>query len=139
MLSRLVVSDFLQPHGLHSTRILCPESLQARILEQVAISSSRDLPDTGIEPTSPVSLYWQVDSLPLSYLGSPYMRGNQKSKHPSKILKPIFELSHSLIAGVWLKIVSPCICLLDENLIFSGRSEYHLSLKLTLQLFMYNV
>jgi len=27
--------------------------LQARILEWVAISSSRDLPDPGIEPTSP--------------------------------------------------------------------------------------
>ena len=29
--------------------------LQARILEWVAISSSRDLPDPGIEPTSPAS------------------------------------------------------------------------------------
>ena len=28
---------------------------QARILEQVAISSSGDLPDSGIEPESPVS------------------------------------------------------------------------------------
>ena len=41
VLSCSVVSDFLQPHGLHYTRFLCPESLQARILEQVAISSSR--------------------------------------------------------------------------------------------------
>ena len=34
---------------------------QARILEQVAISFSRDLPDPGIEPESPAL---QADSLP---------------------------------------------------------------------------
>ena len=40
---------------------------QARVLEWVAISSSRgDLPDPGIEPKS----NWQPDSLPLSHLGS---------------------------------------------------------------------
>ena len=37
---------------------------QARILEWVAISSSRDLPDPGIEPESPA---FQADSLPLSH------------------------------------------------------------------------
>ena len=42
---------------------------QARILKWVAISSSRDLPDSGIEPVSPA---WQVDSLPLSHLGNSY-------------------------------------------------------------------
>ena len=39
-----VMSDSLQPHGLSSTRLLCPTSegsLQLRILEWVAISSSR--------------------------------------------------------------------------------------------------
>ena len=35
--------------------------LQARILEWVAVSSPRDLPDPGIEPRSPAS---QADSLP---------------------------------------------------------------------------
>ena len=35
----------------------------ARILEWVAISSSRDLPDPGIEPASPVSAALQADSL----------------------------------------------------------------------------
>jgi len=35
--------------------------LQARILEQVAISFSRDLPNPGIEPRSPAL---QADSLP---------------------------------------------------------------------------
>ena len=41
--------------------------LQARILEWVAIPSSRDLPGPGIEPTSPAL---QADSLSLSYWGS---------------------------------------------------------------------
>ena len=40
---------------------------QARILEWVAVSSSRDLPDSGIEPRSPVL---QAGSLPLSHQGS---------------------------------------------------------------------
>ena len=42
-----------------------PGILQARILEWVAISSSRSLPDPGIEPMSPAL---QVDSLTLSHL-----------------------------------------------------------------------
>ena len=33
-----------------------------------------DLPDPGIEPTSPVALALQVDSLPLSHRGSPLLR-----------------------------------------------------------------
>ena len=36
-----VVSDSLQPHGLHPTRLLCPWDSQARILEWVAIPFSR--------------------------------------------------------------------------------------------------
>ena len=38
---------------------------QARILEQAAISSSRDLPDPGIEPMSLEAPSLPVDSLPL--------------------------------------------------------------------------
>ena len=40
----------------------------AIILEWVTVSYSGDLPNTGIEPTSPA---FQVDSLPLSHRGSP--------------------------------------------------------------------
>ena len=46
----------------------CLEISQARILEWVAISFSKDLPNPGIKPTSPV---WQAESLPLSHLGRP--------------------------------------------------------------------
>ena len=38
---------------------------QARTLEWAAISSSRDLPNPGIEPCPLHLLYWQADSLPL--------------------------------------------------------------------------
>ena len=42
---------------------------QARILEWVALSSSRGILLT--QGWNPILLHWQVDSLPLSYLGSP--------------------------------------------------------------------
>ena len=48
--------------------------LQARILESVAMPSSRDLPNTGVEPTSPASPALQADSLLLSHRGSPRER-----------------------------------------------------------------
>ena len=41
MFSHSVVSDSLLPHGLQSTRLLCPWILQASTLEWVAISYSR--------------------------------------------------------------------------------------------------
>jgi len=45
--------------------------LQARILDWVAMCSSRGLPDSGIEPISPVAPALPVDSLPLSHQGDP--------------------------------------------------------------------
>ena len=44
---------------------------QARILEWVAMPSSRILPDPGIEPMSLVSPELQADSLPLVPAGRP--------------------------------------------------------------------
>ena len=49
------MSDSLQPHGVYPTRLLCHEILQARILEWVAMPSTRDLPDPGIELESLMS------------------------------------------------------------------------------------
>ena len=48
--------------------LLSPWIFQARILERVATTFSRDLPDSRIEASLPA---WQPDSLPLSHLGSP--------------------------------------------------------------------
>ena len=40
--------------------------------------SPGDLPNSGIQPTSPMCpVDWQVDSLPLSHLGSPLLVNNQ--------------------------------------------------------------
>ena len=65
----LLVCDPLQPYPMDGSP---PGSSvhgisQARLLEWVAIFYSRDLPNPGIEPTSPAL---QADSLPPSHLGS---------------------------------------------------------------------
>ena len=45
---------------------------QARILEWIAISTSKDLPDPGIEPASAASPALQACSLPAEPLGNTY-------------------------------------------------------------------
>ena len=60
MLRRSVRSDPLQPHVAHQAS-LSIGILHARTLEWVAMPSSWDLTNPGIEPRSPSS---QVDSLP---------------------------------------------------------------------------
>ena len=45
--------------------------LQVRVLEWVAMLSSRDLPDQGIKTASPVAPALQADSFPLSDQGKP--------------------------------------------------------------------
>ena len=70
---------------------LCPWEFQARTLEWVAVSSSRDLPDPGrIGSLSPAL---QVDSLPLSHLGNPFSRApvdlqRRRQWHPTPVLLP---------------------------------------------------
>ena len=48
---------------------------QVRILEWTAISFSRDLPNPGIEPTSPACPALQAGSLSTEPLGKPQRRG----------------------------------------------------------------
>ena len=72
VLSCSFMSYSLQPYGLQLAKLLCPWNFQARILERVAISSSRDLPDPGIEPASPLSPALLADSL-LLILFNPVM------------------------------------------------------------------
>ena len=57
-------STLCDPRSHKVTALQAPQSLgilQSRILEWVAMPSSRDLPNPGIEPRSPAL---QVDSLP---------------------------------------------------------------------------
>ena len=46
--------------------------LQARVLEWVAMLSSRDLPDPRIQPGLLSLLHWQAGSLPLAQPGKPF-------------------------------------------------------------------
>ena len=71
--------------------------LQARILEWVAISSSRDLPKPGVEPTSPSpeSPALQADCLP--------------TEQPGKPLSPWIHYNCCFI-GLGLSHVSACDC-----------------------------
>ena len=63
-----VMSDSLQPHGLQPAKLLCPWNFPCKNTEKwVSIFSSKDLPNSGIELTSPVSLALQADSQPLSH------------------------------------------------------------------------
>ena len=66
--SHSVVSDSLQPHGLY----LCQQNSPGKNTGVVChFLLQGDLPDPGIKPRSPAL---QVDSLPLSHLGSPNMQ-----------------------------------------------------------------
>ena len=59
---------------------------QARILEQVAISYSRGPSYPGIKPVSPRGLWhWQIDSLPLSHLGSLGIQSGMLLNHFSHV------------------------------------------------------
>ena len=62
--------------------------LQARILDWVAISFSRDLPDPGIEPGSPAL---QADALPSEPPGKQFQ---QKSKLVGRIVLPALHIIH---------------------------------------------
>ena len=72
--------------------------LQARILEGVAISCSRDLPDLGIEPRSPAFLIRQIIDQ-LTYKGRPlyiyYTFINNLAKYISQSYSPNLDLLSS--------------------------------------------
>ena len=53
--TKSVVSDSLWPQGLYPPGSSVHGILQARTLQRVSISFSRDLPDPGTEPVSPTS------------------------------------------------------------------------------------
>ena len=77
VLVRLVVSNSLQPHGWQPVRLLCPWNFQERILEWVAISSSkRSFWPRDWTHVSWISCIESVGSLTLSHLGSPVITDN---------------------------------------------------------------
>ena len=70
--------------------------LQARILEWVAISSSRGCSDPGIEPMSPASPTLAGGFLPLFHLGSPK---ENTAIHKRRATSRESNPAHTSIAG----------------------------------------
>ena len=67
-----VVSDFLWPYGLWHARPLCPWDFLARLLEWIAMPSSRGASwPQGLNLNLFCLLHWQADSLPLAPPGKP--------------------------------------------------------------------
>ena len=87
------MSDSFRPHEPDSS---VHGISQARILERVAVSSSRGSSDPGSKLLSPASSVRQVDSLPLHQLGSPdptaYYKGASWPSHVSTGLFAFFFL-----------------------------------------------
>ena len=67
------MSDSVHPYGLPGFSV--HGILQTRILEWIAISSSRGSCNPGIKPRSPAL---QADSLPLSHRGNPPRSGDRE-------------------------------------------------------------
>ena len=79
--------------------------LQTRILEWVAISSSRDLPNLGrSNPDLLHLLHWKVNSLPLSHLGSPnhhrYPLYFSKKDHRDPYIFGIWDACQAPFTGI---------------------------------------
>ena len=56
VLSRLVVSNSLQPHGLYAARLLCPWGFSRQeYWSELPFPSPENLPNPGTEPTSLIS------------------------------------------------------------------------------------
>ena len=68
-----VVSDSLWLHGLQPTRLLCPWDSPGKNTGVGCCASLWGIfPTPGLNPRLFHLLHWQVGSLPLSYLGSPW-------------------------------------------------------------------
>ena len=64
--------------------------LQVRILEWVAMPSSRDPPDLRIEPASPISAALEVDSLPAEPWGKALRTINTALFSPSSLCEAYY-------------------------------------------------
>ena len=72
LLSCSVVSNSLRPFGFWPVRRLCPWNFSGKNTgEGCYFPPPRDLPNLGIEPTSPTSPALQADSLPTEPSGKP--------------------------------------------------------------------
>ena len=114
LLSRLVVSDSLQLHGLY-VWLLCPCNFPGKntgvgchfLLQGI-------FPTQGSNPHLRCLLHWQVDSLPLAPPGKPYNQGNWdlicsmpypgKGKASVHVLTALLFMSDAMLAGLHLLV-----------------------------------
>ena len=80
------------------------------MLEQVAMSSSRGLPDPGIESVSLSLLHWQVGSLPLAPPGKPtmYLTVNEQRFFSLKVTESVMRHAiHSVFQSLKFGLSNP--------------------------------
>ena len=95
--SRSVVSDSCNPMGCSPPGSSVHEILQKRILQWVAISFSRDLPNSGIEPGSPAvqadslltELLFETANLPMGFPGG--ISGKEPVCQRRRLKRPAFD------------------------------------------------
>ena len=92
----------------------------------LSFPSSGDLPDIGMEPTFPVSPASQVESLPLSHLGSPY----QNTMDSTPKITPVIKVARLEIFFRLIYICPSDSQLLRPSLFFTHAKFYlNMSLK----------
>ena len=85
VLSHSVVSDYLQPHVLQPSRLLCPPGFSRQeSWNGLPYPPPGDLPNPGIEPRS---LTLQVDSYHLSHQGSPTLILGEPKCYPGLLFR----------------------------------------------------
>ena len=137
-----VMSNYLWPHGLWP--ILCQWNCSGRILEWVAISSSRDLSNSGIKPMSPKSPALAGRFFTNEPPGKPILSSNSASEQLSEntnskrsMQPPKFITALLAVAKTWKqpqcpsmekwikKILCLCVCVYNGRL-FSHKKEWNL-------------
>ena len=109
------VSDSLRPFGLYPLGFSVHEISQARILEWVAISSSRGSPwPRDWTHVSCISLHWQADSLTLNHWEVPLVfvavqsPSHGQLRDPMDSSTPGFSVPHHLLKFAQVHV--HCIC-----------------------------
>ena len=95
-LSSSVMSDFLWPHELYPIRLLCPWNFPGKNTEVGCNFFFQGIfPTQGSNPCLLHLLHWQIDSLPLSHMGSP------RTSHPphQKLVTTLYSLLFINIRG----------------------------------------
>ena len=119
VLSCLVMSDSLQPHGLQPARFLCPrEFSRQEFLSGLPCPPPGDLPNPGIKPRFPVL---QADFFPSEPLGKSKNTGVGSLSLLHRIF-PTQESNRGLLPRRWilyqLSRAAPCRCICIHTFVY---------------------